>query len=186
MEIQLIKRGILKYLLENGNNEIVSLLLQHKADVSLISSRSWLNAFLLCCIQGDVSVFETLFTEMNSKILNSRCKRGYSGLMYAIHNKHYSLAEKLIKIGINVDITNKKNQNALSMAIDNGDSRIVGLLLKSKVIVNEDLIDLSVSKEKYEIVSLLTQYFGSNKRINEFKRKNNIVVKKPKVAKFVE
>ena len=58
---------------------------------------------------------------------------GGTALMWAIMGKHKSIAKLLLKQpGIDVNVKDADGQNALHVALENGDSEVVKLILKTE------------------------------------------------------
>lgn len=107
--------------------ELVSLLLERKADTNLRTERGE-TALLLSVRTGLVDIVDVLLTDPNIN-LDLKNEDGWSALMYASRGGNLALVRALLDKGANINLQSSDGETALMIAAHYGDLGTTSLLL---------------------------------------------------------
>lgn len=104
--------------------------------------------------------------------LNNLPKKSYSLLHAAVQKKQYEITEMLIKYGADVNVVDGKDKSPMYYATENGDIKMLKLLLANEASVKNcsGLLINAVKKENIEMVQLLLKHKVNVKEVDVFGR----------------
>jgi ankyrin repeat protein len=115
----------------NGHGEVVSLLLEHGADVNAPENVEKRTALMFASENGHQDVVATLLThgaDINA-VTGGAYFYGCSALIFALRNGHEALAKTLIKRGANLNARHTDGYTALNVSVSKGYTSIAEELL---------------------------------------------------------
>ena len=110
----------------NGHSDVVSLLLDRRADPD-IRTEYGDTALMLAALEGHFEAVRLLLgAEAKVNIKNTE---GATALMYAASNGHYGIVETLIQKGADVNAKTAQGDTAVALASEGGHKEVVDLLI---------------------------------------------------------
>ncbi|XP_059174295.1 uncharacterized protein LOC131954546 [Physella acuta] len=116
-----------------GHTELVSLLLDQKADVNSVNQIGE-NAFIKAALKGQTETVKFLLTKDYN--INQKDNTNYTALMLACQEGHLSTVELLLQHNARLSYATKEGNNALLLAASEGHTAVVELLLDQDADVN--------------------------------------------------
>jgi ankyrin repeat protein/penicillin V acylase-like amidase (Ntn superfamily) len=152
----------LHYAAANGYLDLLRLLLTNEAQLRP-GSETDLTALMLAASAGKLDVARCLLAEGEDP--NAVDTYGNNALLIALKFKQTDVAQELIRVGINVAISNKQDETPWSLAADNKDKKIMGLLKEAGVKPSSYTVPLVFAVVVAGAFSLLTFRIRSKKRL---------------------
>ena len=106
----------LKIASQQGNFEVVKLLIDEGADVNFQNAKGW-SSLMIASKEGHLEVVKLLLE--NSAKVNLQNDKGWSALMTACEMGHITVVKLLLENGANVDIQSSKGVSARSLGMIN-------------------------------------------------------------------
>ncbi|XP_046549385.1 protein fem-1 homolog A-A-like [Haliotis rubra] len=163
---------------ENGHKDVVELLVDKGADVSLVD-RTGGNILHCACIGGDAEVVNYILSK-NMVDINSRGHRKKTPAMLAGQNGHREVVDVLVKHGAKLSLRDKRHNNILHLACGEGHLDVVKYIMS--------LHTMAIDSGGYETKTpVMLAGEGGHKEVVEFlvkhganlsrrdKRRNNIL-----------
>lgn len=124
-----------------GNDrEVVRLLIQHGADVTLETKQVRETAFHYCAVAGNNDVMCQMIENMSAtdvqKAMNKQSSVGWTPLLIACHRGHLELVNTLLSNHARVDVFDTEGRSALHLAAERGYLEVCDSLLTNKAFIN--------------------------------------------------
>ncbi|XP_059221193.1 serine/threonine-protein phosphatase 6 regulatory ankyrin repeat subunit A isoform X1 [Stomoxys calcitrans] len=123
-----------------SDKEIVSLLLENGADVTLQTKNALETAFHYCAMAGNNDVLMEMIAHMNptdiQKAMNRQSSVGWTPLLIACHRGHMELVNNLLANHARVDVFDIEGRSALHLAAERGYLHVCDALLTNKAFIN--------------------------------------------------
>lgn len=124
----------------NSDREIVKMLLENGADVSLTTKQTTETCFHYCAVAGNNDVLQEMLTHMNAtdvqKALNRQSSVGWTPLLIACNRGHMELVNTLLANHARVDVFDIEGRSALHLAAEHGYLQVCDALLTNKAFIN--------------------------------------------------
>lgn len=124
----------------DSDKQIIRLLLQNGADVSLVTKQTQETAFHFCAIAGNNDVLTEMLSLMNAtdiqKALNRQSSVGWTPLLIACNRGHMDLVTNLLTNHARVDVFDTEGRSALHLAAERGFLQVCDALLTNKAFIN--------------------------------------------------
>lgn len=134
---QVLKEEVLQ---KNADREIVRLLLENGADVSIITKSTNETCFHFSAIAGNNDVLSQMLSHMNAtdvqKALNRQSSVGWTPLLIACNRGHMELVTTLLGNHARVDVFDNEGRSALHLAAEHGFLQVCDALLTNKAFIN--------------------------------------------------
>ncbi|XP_067648810.1 uncharacterized protein [Haliotis asinina] len=118
----------------SGQMEILKLLVSHKADLTIMTRRSKMNAFHIGSTKGHASVVEYLLTRKDITVDMRAGRFGQTALMMAAERGHYDVYHLLVSEGADLSLRGNYGNDCFMLASKGGNVSIVKHLLSWKKI----------------------------------------------------
>lgn len=147
------------YAARNGRKQVVEVLQQGGADLSLVDDYSN-NTLYLACYGGDMTTVEFLLSLDEAAII-TRGWKSRTLVMEAAYRRHRNVVEFLLSNGADVSLVDDDKNNILHWACDGGDVETVTIVLKkydckdTKNLWGQTPADVARLKGHQEVVQLL-------------------------------
>ncbi|XP_067661560.1 ankyrin repeat domain-containing protein 50-like [Haliotis asinina] len=112
---------------EEGHKEVIELLINHRADLSIID-KGGNNILHIACESGHIDVVQ-YFLSLNCLDINSRGWRKWTPVMLAAYHGHNEVIKLLINHTADLSISGKGGDNILHIACQSGHTDVVQYLL---------------------------------------------------------
>lgn len=126
--------------ISGADREVVRLLLQGGADVSLETRTARETAFHYCAVAGNNDVVTEMLEHMSSsdvgKAMNRQNNIGWTPLLIACHRGHMALVNTLLTNHARVDVFDTEGRSALHLAAERGYLQVCDALLTNKAFIN--------------------------------------------------
>lgn len=123
-----------------SDKEIVKLLLEHGADVSISTKSTSETCFHYCAVAGNNEILSEMLTHMSStevqKAMNRQSNVGWTPLLIACHKGHMELVTTLLANHARVDVFDNEGRSALHLAAERGYLQVCDALLTNKAFIN--------------------------------------------------
>lgn len=123
-----------------SDKEIVKLLLENGADVSIHTKTTTETCFHYCAIAGNNEILSEMLTHMNAtdvqKAMNRQSSVGWTPLLIACHKGHMELVTTLLGNHARVDVFDTEGRSALHLAAERGFLQVCDALLTNKAFIN--------------------------------------------------
>lgn len=123
-----------------SDKEIVSMLLENGADVTLQTKNALETAFHYCAMAGNNDVLMEMIAHMNptdiQKAMNRQSSVGWTPLLIACHRGHMELVNNLLANHARVDVFDIEGRSALHLAAERGYLHVCDALLTNKAFIN--------------------------------------------------
>ncbi|MEZ0225107.1 MAG: ankyrin repeat domain-containing protein [Alphaproteobacteria bacterium] len=155
----------LNHAIDNGNLEMVKLLLAAGADPNVNAGYSAVTPFLNAADKGNTDIVAAL-VEAKADV-NAQDGRGSTALIYASNAKNRPLVNYLLEKGANVDLRNNSGWSPLFYAARGGDTDIIGKLLakgaRTDWVDNEDrsVIDVATRWQQPAALARLHEHIDA-------------------------
>ncbi|XP_046346164.2 ankyrin repeat domain-containing protein 50-like [Haliotis rufescens] len=126
---------------EKGHKEIVELLVNKGADLSLAYNTAGSNVLHLACFNGHVDVVKYLLSQDTLNV-NSRGLMKRTPMMRAAEKGHKEVVELLVSKGADASLVDKSGNNILHLACQRGQMEVV------KYIVSKVIVDVNAKNKK--------------------------------------
>lgn len=127
-------------LIPESDKEIVRVLLENGADVSLQTKQALETCFHYCAIAGNNDVLTEMLTHMSAtdvqKELNRQSSIGWTPLLIACNRGHMELVNNLLANHARVDVFDIEGRSALHLAAEHGYIQVCDALLTNKAFIN--------------------------------------------------
>lgn len=127
-------------LIPESDKEIVRLLLENGADVSIQTKQVLETCFHYCAIAGNNDVLTEMVAHMSStdiqKELNRQSSIGWTPLLIACNRGHMDLVNNLLSNHARVDVFDNEGRSALHLAAEHGFIEVCDALLTNKAFIN--------------------------------------------------
>lgn len=124
----------------NSDREIVKMLLENGADVSLTTKQGNETCFHYCAVAGNNDVLQEMLSHMNAteiqKALNRQSSVGWTPLLIACNRGHMELVNTLLANHARVDVFDTEGRSALHLAAEHGYLQVCDALLTNKAFIN--------------------------------------------------
>ncbi|KAF5306177.1 hypothetical protein FQR65_LT07453 [Abscondita terminalis] len=124
----------------SADKEVVRLLLENGADVSLLSKHAHETCFHYVAVSGNNDVLMEMITHMSNtdmqKALNKQSAIGWTPLSIASHKGHTEFVNNLLTNHARVDVFDTEGRSALHLAAEKGFLKVCDLLLTHKAFIN--------------------------------------------------
>ncbi|KAL5278770.1 hypothetical protein ACFFRR_003410 [Megaselia abdita] len=124
----------------DSDKEIVRILLENGADVTIQTRSTQETAFHYCAIAGNNDVLMEMISKMNptdvQKALNRQSSIGWTPLLIASNRGHMDLVNNLLANHARVDVFDTEGRSALHLAAEKGFLDVCDALLTSKAFIN--------------------------------------------------
>lgn len=124
----------------DSDKEIVRILLENGADVTIQTRSTQETAFHYCAIAGNNDVLMEMISKMNptdvQKALNRQSSIGWTPLLIASNRGHMDLVNNLLANHARVDVFDTEGRSALHLAAEKGYLDVCDALLTSKAFIN--------------------------------------------------
>lgn len=124
----------------DSDKEIVRILLENGADVTIQTRSTQETAFHYCAIAGNNDVLMEMISKMNptdvQKALNRQSSIGWTPLLIASHRGHMDLVNNLLANHARVDVFDTEGRSALHLAAEKGFLDVCDALLTNKAFIN--------------------------------------------------
>ncbi|XP_067661816.1 serine/threonine-protein phosphatase 6 regulatory ankyrin repeat subunit B-like [Haliotis asinina] len=121
------KRTPVMFAAEEGHKEVIELLINHRADLSIID-KGGNNILHIACKNGHIDVVQYLFS-LNSLDINSRGRKKRTPVMFAAEEGYKKVIELLINHRADLSIIDNVGNNILHIACQSGHIDVVQYLL---------------------------------------------------------
>ena len=118
---------------QNGQFELVEVLLRRNANHSVKNNDGW-TALILACQEGHDDIVELMLKEAAN--VNVQTNNGGTALTIAAEHGHLKIVNLLLKNHANPNLCNKLKWSAMMFASSNGHHRVIELLLKERADCN--------------------------------------------------
>lgn len=145
---------------KNGNPEIIDLLIQYGADLSIRSTSGNSSAFTIAAGKGDLETLKKLIAHWkNEQVIQPYLE---AAMRVAAKNGHIALVDFLGTQLIDIHAKNKEGLSALMMAALHGHANIVEKLLKTASLAEQKIAYVhatkyALKKESYDILRLFSE-----------------------------
>lgn len=123
-----------------SDKEIVRLLLENGADVTVQTKQTLETAFHYCAIAGNNDVLTEMLLHMTAtdvqKALNKQSSVGWTPLLIACNRGHMELVSNLLANHARVDVFDIEGRSALHLAAEHGFLQVCDALLTNKAFIN--------------------------------------------------
>lgn len=123
-----------------SDKEIVRMLLENGADVTLQTKNVLETAFHYCAVAGNNDVLMEMIAHMNptdiQKAMNRQTSVGWTPLLIACHRGHMELVNNLLANHARVDVFDTEGRSALHLAAERGYLHVCDALLTNKAFIN--------------------------------------------------
>lgn len=123
-----------------SDKEIVRMLLENGADVTLQTKNVLETAFHYCAVAGNNDVLMEMIAHMNptdiQKAMNRQTSVGWTPLLIACHRGHMELVNNLLANHARVDVFDIEGRSALHLAAERGYLHVCDALLTNKAFIN--------------------------------------------------
>ncbi|XP_017854719.1 serine/threonine-protein phosphatase 6 regulatory ankyrin repeat subunit A [Drosophila busckii] len=123
-----------------SDKQIVRMLLEHGADVTLQTKTALETAFHFCAMAGNNDVLMEMISHMNptdiQKAMNRQSSVGWTPLLIACHRGHMELVNNLLANHARVDVFDTEGRSALHLAAERGYLHVCDALLTNKAFIN--------------------------------------------------
>lgn len=124
----------------NSDKEVVRMLLENGADVSLLAKQTHETAFHYVSLAGNNDVLMEMLSHMTTtevqKALNRQSAIGWTPLLIAAHKGHINLVNNLLSNHARVDVFDNEGRSALHLAAERGYLQVCDSLLTHKAFIN--------------------------------------------------
>lgn len=124
----------------DSDKEIVKMLLENGADVSLQTKSTNETCFHYCAIAGNNEVLSEMLMHMSAtdvqKAMNRQSTVGWTPLLIACHKGHMELVTTLLGNHARVDVFDTEGRSALHLAAERGYLQVCDALLTNKAFIN--------------------------------------------------
>ncbi len=128
-----VDRCTLIQAIQNGQSNVVRLLLEREVDVNAAKQNGW-TALMSASHNGRCDVLRLLLERKAD--VNAVTQDGWTALMLASQNGHYDVARVLLERKAEVNTARQNGGTAIMVASENGHSNVVSLLLECEADVN--------------------------------------------------
>ena len=128
---------LLNMAVHSMNLYIVNQLIEHGADVNLMGNYD--SPLLITSWRGSLPILKRLLNCPNINV-NIQTPGGYTPLMFAVESGYLPIVKELINHGANINLRSSNGKNALDIAIEKGNSEIIGYLQLNKMIENKEIV----------------------------------------------
>lgn len=123
-----------------ADRQVVKLLIENGADVTLQTNKSHETAFHFCAVAGNNDVMTEMITHIStadvSKALNKQNSIGWTPLLIACYRGHMELISTLLANHARVDVFDVEGRSALHLAAEHGFLQVCDALLTNKAFIN--------------------------------------------------
>ncbi|XP_037903075.1 serine/threonine-protein phosphatase 6 regulatory ankyrin repeat subunit A isoform X2 [Hermetia illucens] len=123
-----------------SDRDIVRILLENGADVSIQTKLTHETVFHYCAMTGNNDVLMEMITHMNptdiQKALNRQSSIGWTPLLIACYRGHMELVNNLLANHARVDVFDTEGRSALHLAAEKGYLQVCDALLTNKAFIN--------------------------------------------------
>lgn len=123
-----------------SDKQIVRMLLENGADVTLQTKTALETAFHYCAVAGNNDVLMEMISHMNptdiQKAMNRQSSVGWTPLLIACHRGHMELVNNLLANHARVDVFDTEGRSALHLAAERGFLHVCDALLTNKAFIN--------------------------------------------------
>ncbi|KAH8334197.1 hypothetical protein KR059_007435 [Drosophila kikkawai] len=123
-----------------SDKQIVRMLLENGADVTLQTKNALETAFHYCAVAGNNDVLMEMISHMNptdiQKAMNRQSSVGWTPLLIACHRGHMELVNNLLANHARVDVFDTEGRSALHLAAERGYLHVCDALLTNKAFIN--------------------------------------------------
>ncbi|XP_026842997.1 serine/threonine-protein phosphatase 6 regulatory ankyrin repeat subunit A isoform X2 [Drosophila persimilis] len=123
-----------------SDKQIVRMLLENGADVTLQTKTALETAFHYCAVAGNNDVLMEMISHMNptdiQKAMNRQSSVGWTPLLIACHRGHMELVNNLLANHARVDVFDTEGRSALHLAAERGYLHVCDALLTNKAFIN--------------------------------------------------
>ena len=109
-----------------GHGDVVSLLINHNAEIDFQNTEDGNSALHLASQNGFLEIAEILIK--NGANIDLRNKNGWTPLITAVALGRNDLVKMLIRCGADISVTDKRGKQALDLARDRGNNELIALL----------------------------------------------------------
>lgn len=124
----------------SADKEVVRLLLENGADVSLLSKHAHETCFHYVAVGGNNDILMEMISHMSTtdiqKALNKQSAIGWTPLSIASHKGHTEFVNNLLTNHARVDVFDTDGRSALHLAAEKGFIEVCDLLLSHKAFIN--------------------------------------------------
>ncbi|XP_058818348.1 serine/threonine-protein phosphatase 6 regulatory ankyrin repeat subunit A isoform X2 [Topomyia yanbarensis] len=125
---------------ENGDREIVKLLQENGADVSLTTKSTNDTCFHAVALAGNNDVLMELISHLSAtetqKAMNRQSSVGWTPLLIACNRGHMELVNTLLANHARVDVFDNEGRSALHLAAEHGFLQVSDALISNKAFIN--------------------------------------------------
>ncbi|XP_071111355.1 serine/threonine-protein phosphatase 6 regulatory ankyrin repeat subunit C-like [Haliotis cracherodii] len=136
----------------SGNKEVVELLVNKGADLSLLNKKGS-NILHLVCQWGELEVVKYILLQ-NTVEINSRGYKKRTPMMWAAVKGHKEVVELLVNKGADASLVDKRGNNILHLACQMGQMEVV------KYIVSKVIVDVNAKNKKRETAANIASSQG--------------------------
>ncbi|XP_058447921.1 serine/threonine-protein phosphatase 6 regulatory ankyrin repeat subunit A isoform X2 [Malaya genurostris] len=125
---------------ENGDREIVKMLLENGADVSLTTKSTNDTCFHAVALAGNNDVLSEMISHLSAteiqKAMNRQSSVGWTPLLIACNRGHMELVNTLLANHARVDVFDNEGRSALHLAAEHGFLQVSDALISNKAFIN--------------------------------------------------
>lgn len=123
-----------------ADRQVVKLLIENGADVSLQTNKSHETAFHFCAVAGNNDVMTEMIAHISAadvgRALNKQNSIGWTPLLIACYRGHMELISTLLANHARVDVFDTEGRSALHLAAEHGFLQVCDSLLTNKAFIN--------------------------------------------------
>ncbi|KAG7306284.1 hypothetical protein JYU34_008884 [Plutella xylostella] len=124
----------------SNDREVVKLLIENGANVTLTTKHSHETAFHVCAVAGNNDIMSEMITHMSAadigRALNKQNSQGWTPLLIACNRGHMELVNTLLSNHARVDVFDVEGRSALHLAAEHGFIQVCDALLTNKAFIN--------------------------------------------------
>ncbi|XP_055644880.1 serine/threonine-protein phosphatase 6 regulatory ankyrin repeat subunit B isoform X8 [Toxorhynchites rutilus septentrionalis] len=124
----------------NGDREIVKMLLEHGADVSLTTKSTNDTCLHAVAVAGNNDVLSEVISHLSTadvqKAMNRQSSVGWTPLLIACNRGHMDLVNTLLSNHARVDVFDNEGRSALHLAAEHGYLQVCDALITNKAFIN--------------------------------------------------
>ncbi len=136
-------RTALHYAIEEGNLEIVEILIQDGASIDISDNQGY-TALHLAVLNNRISIIEFLIAsqlQVNSQFLDAAESDGWTALHHAINEGNLEIVKILVNAGAKINIPDNEGNTPLHLAAFNNRIEIIEFLIAAQLQVNPESLN---------------------------------------------